>query len=104
MPVDTPTEWPNCSKEDMPPTCPFTESGPADMPAPRVVGFTMTVYVDCDMGGDCVTRRSRTGFDVFLNGAPIYWMRKKQSSCEVSLGKSDISISGSEVLKTISEL
>ena len=26
-------------KEDMPPTCPFAESGPADMPAPRGVGF-----------------------------------------------------------------
>ena len=71
-------------KEDMPPTCPFAESGPADMPAPRGVGFTMTVWVDCDLGGDYVTRRSRTGFAVFLNGAPIYWMNKKQSSCEVS--------------------
>ena len=64
-------------KEDMPPKCPFTESVPADMPAPRGVGFTMTVYVGCDMGGDCVTRRSRTGFAVFLNGAPIYCMSKK---------------------------
>ena len=71
-------------KEDMPPTCPFSESGPDDMPAPRGLGFTITVYVDCDLGGDCVTHRSRTGFDVFLNGAPIYWMIKKQSSCEVS--------------------
>ena len=59
-------------KEDMPPTRSFAESGPADMPAPRGVGFTMTAYVDCDLGGDCVTRRSRTGFAVFLNGAPIY--------------------------------
>ena len=65
-------------KEDIPPTCPFTESGHADMPAPRGVVFTMTVYVDCDLGGDCVTRRSRTVFAVFLNGAPIYWMSKKQ--------------------------
>ena len=77
-------------KEDMPPTCPFTESGPADMPAPRGVGFTMTVYVDCDLGGACVTRRSRTGFAVFINGAPIYWMSKKQSSCEVSTYGSEL--------------
>ena len=55
----------------MPPTCPFAESGPADMPAPRGVGFTMMVWVDCDLGSDYVTRRSRTGFAVFLNGAPI---------------------------------
>ena len=65
-------------KEDMTPTCSFSESGPAYMPAPRGLGFIMTVYVDCDMGGDCVTCRSRTGFAVFLNGAPIYWMSKKQ--------------------------
>ena len=77
-------------KEDMPTTCPFAESGPADMPAPRGVGFTMTVWVDCDLGGDYVTRRSRTGFAVFLNGAPIYWMNKKQSSCEVSTYGSEL--------------
>ena len=58
-------------KEDMSPTCPFAELGPADMPAPRGAGFIMTVYVDCDLGGDCVTRRSRTGFAVFLNGVTI---------------------------------
>ena len=42
------------------------------------------VYVDCDLGGDCVTRRSRTGFAVFLNNAPLHWMSRKQTSCEVS--------------------
>ena len=60
------------------------------MPAPRVVGFTMTVWVDCDMGGNYVTRRSRTGFAVFLNGVPIYCMNKKQSSCEVSTYGSEL--------------
>ena len=70
--------------EELPPQKPFEESGPADMPEPRGQSFTMTVYVDCDLGGDCVTRRSRTGFAVFLNGVPLYWMSKKQSSCEVS--------------------
>ena len=51
-------------KEDMTPTCSFSESGPAYMPAPRGLGFTMTVYVNCDLGDDCVTCRSRTGFSV----------------------------------------
>ena len=77
-------------KEYMPPTCPFTESGPSDMPATRGVGFIMTVYVDCDLGGDCVTLRSSTGFAVFLNGDPIYWMSKKKSSCEVSTYGSEL--------------
>jgi hypothetical protein len=42
------------------------------------------VFVDADHTGDLLTRRSRTGFIVFLNGAPIYWSSKKQSSCETS--------------------
>ena len=77
-------------KEDMPPTCPFSESVPADMPAPRGLGFTITVYADCNLGGDCVTYRSRTGFAVFLNGNPIYWMSKKQSSYKVSTYGSEL--------------
>ena len=44
----------------------------------------MRVYVDSDRVGDTVTRRSRKGFVVFLNLAPIYWSSKKQTSCETS--------------------
>jgi hypothetical protein len=42
------------------------------------------VYIDSDHAGDLVTRRSRTGFIVFLNNAPIYWSSKKQGSCKTS--------------------
>ena len=55
-----------------------------DMPKPRGRGMDMRVYVDSDHAGDTVTRRSRTGFVVFLNGAPIYWNSKKQTSCRTS--------------------
>ena len=41
-------------------------------------------YVDADHAGDCLTRRSRTGFLVYLNSAPVYWSSKKQGSCETS--------------------
>ena len=44
----------------------------------------ITVFIDADHAGDTVSRRSRTGFVVFLNGAPIYWMSKKQTSIEIS--------------------
>ena len=71
-------------KEEIPSTCPFFESGPDNMPAPRGLGFTITVYVDCDLGGDCVTSRSRTGLAVFLNGAPIYWMSKKNQAARLA--------------------
>jgi len=53
---------------------------------PKSLGPSMTlrVYVDSDHAGDLVTRHSRMGFVVFLNGAPIYWSSKKQTSCETS--------------------
>ena len=44
----------------------------------------MRVFVDSDHAGETLTRRSRAGFIVFLNGAPIYWLSKKQTSCETS--------------------
>ena len=44
----------------------------------------MRVFVDADHAEDLITRRSRTGFIVFLNNAPIYWTSKKQNSCETS--------------------
>ena len=31
-----------------------------------------------------MTRRSRTGFIVYLNSTTIYWLSKKQGSCEIS--------------------
>ncbi len=46
--------------------------------------MTIRVFEDNDHAGDQVTRRSRTGFIVFLNNAPIYWSLKKQISCETS--------------------
>ena len=48
----------------------------------RGMGFVMWSYADADHAGDLVTRRSRTGFLVFLNCAPVYWMSKKQTSVE----------------------
>ena len=46
--------------------------------------MTMRVYVDSDHAGDTVTRRSRTGFIIFLKSSPIYWSSKKQNLCETS--------------------
>jgi hypothetical protein len=44
---------------------------------PRGLGFVMRAKVDADHASDATTRRSRTGFLVDLNCAPIYWMSKK---------------------------
>ena len=54
------------------------------MPVSRGCGFSMCVYVDCDLGGRLVTKGLRTGFVVFLNNAHMYWLGKKQGSCEVN--------------------
>ena len=60
------------------------EELPSDMPTPLGESMRLQVYVDSDHAGDQVTRRSRTGFIVYLNNAPIYWFSKRQTSCETS--------------------
>ena len=59
-----------------------TEKLPHDMPEPLGREMIITVHVDADLAGNKVTRRSRTGFIVFLNQAPIYWYSKKQGCIE----------------------
>lgn len=66
----------------------FYGSVKEDIPenAPESLGkeFIMRAYVDADHAGDKLTRRSRTGYIVFLNMAPIYWLSKKQATIETS--------------------
>lgn len=54
--------------------------------APKPLGFEMVIraFVDADHAGDKVTRRSRTGFVVFVNSAPVMWISKKQAGVETS--------------------
>ena len=60
------------------------EELPSNMPESRGIGFTMRSFVDSDHAGDMITRRSRTGFIIFLNSSPIFWYSKKQTSIETS--------------------
>ena len=71
--------------------CDLKEELPPNMPKPRGNSIIMMVYVNSDHACDTVTRRSRTGFVIFLNSAPIYWSSKKQTSCETSSFCSDFS-------------
>ena len=61
-----------------------TEDKPPNAPTPRGIGMTMRAFVDSDHAGDTATHRSRTGFLIFLNSAPIFWFSKKQTSIETS--------------------
>ena len=60
------------------------EELPMNAPEPRGLGFIMWAYVDADHAGNVITRRSRTGFLILLNSAPIYWTSKKQAGVETS--------------------
>ena len=57
---------------------------PGNMPEPRGQGMVMRCFVDADHAGDSITRRSRTGFVIYLNTAPMYWYSKKQTTVETS--------------------
>ena len=54
------------------------EEVPTNLPIPLGKGFVMHVFVDSDHAGDQITRRSRTGFLVYLNNALIYWTSKSK--------------------------
>ena len=54
------------------------------MPEPLGKGFVIRGYVDADHAGECLTRRLRTGYAVFLKKDPICWFSKKQGSLETS--------------------
>ena len=60
------------------------EELPPNMPQPRGFGFVIHAKVDADHASDSVSRRSRTGFIVYINSAPVYWYSKKQTSVESS--------------------
>ena len=60
------------------------EEIPSNMPESRGLGFVMRAKVDADHASDTMMRRSRTGFLVYLNCAPMYWWSKKQNSVESS--------------------
>ena len=57
---------------------------PPNAPKPKAKEFIVKAYVDASHACCKLTRRSRTGFIVYLNKAPVYWYSKKQGSCEIS--------------------
>jgi hypothetical protein len=61
------------------------EAKPTNAPPARGKEIDLRLYVDSDHAGDRLTRRSRTGFFIYLNGAPIAWQSKKQATIESSV-------------------
>jgi hypothetical protein len=58
---------------------------PISMNAPRPRGkkeVILCLFVDLDHAGEQLARRSRTGFIVYMNMAPILWYSKRQGTVE----------------------
>ena len=62
-----------------------TEPIPPNAPPPRGKEVDLRLFVDSDHAGDKLVRRSRSGFIIYLNMAPIVWFSKKQSTIETSV-------------------
>ena len=58
------------------------EAVPPNAPTPRGREVDIRLYVDSDHAGDLLTRRSRTGYLLYVNSAPIVWYSKRQSTVE----------------------
>ncbi len=61
------------------------EAIPSNAPTPRGKSVHLRMYVDSDHAGEKETRRSRTGFFVFINAGLIQWLSKKQATIETSV-------------------
>ena len=65
------------------------EEIPHNMPEPRGRFVVMTAFVDAAHASDKRTRRSHTGFIIFVNRAPIIFYSKRQSTIESSTFSSE---------------
>lgn len=62
---------------------------PHMLPKPLVRSIVTTVFVDTSHAANKVTRRSHTGFIIFINRAPIIWFSKQQNIVESSTFSSE---------------
>jgi hypothetical protein len=58
---------------------------PYDAPVPHGNEVDLRLFVDSDHAGEQFTRRSMTGFVIYLNMAPIVWFSKRQPTVESSV-------------------
>jgi hypothetical protein len=58
---------------------------PSDATVYRGKEVDLRLFVDSDHAGEQFTRRSRTGFVIYLNMEPIAWFSKRQPTVESSV-------------------
>jgi hypothetical protein len=61
------------------------ESIPSNAPEKRGKDVDLRLYVDSDHAGEKRTRRSHTGFFVFMNTALVQWFSKQQVTVETAV-------------------
>jgi len=61
------------------------EAIPPNAPELQGMKVDLRTYVDSDHAGDNKTRRSRTGYLIFLNMVLVHWVSKKQPTIETSV-------------------
>ena len=65
------------------------EELPARMPRPRGSSVVTTAFVDASHASNKKTRRSHSGFILFVNRAPVKWFSKRQQTMETSAFSSE---------------
>ncbi len=63
---------------------------PPNAPAPRGKAVSTHCFVDANLAGDTVTRRSQMGILLFVNKAPITWLSKRTNTVESSTFGSEL--------------
>jgi hypothetical protein len=58
---------------------------PGNAPPPTGKDVILRLFVDSDHAGERMTRRSRTGYLIYMNLAPILWFSKRQGTVETSV-------------------
>ena len=66
------------------------EASPPNTPEERGKEVDLHGFVDSDHAGEKKTRRSRSGFFMFLNTSLIQWFYKKQAMIETSVFVAEI--------------
>lgn len=61
------------------------EAIPPNMPEPLGKEVDLRLFVDSSHADDKATRRSRSGYFIYMNMAPIAWLSKKQATIETSV-------------------
>ena len=71
------------------------EAIPSNAPTPYGKEIVTHCFVDVHHAGDKLSQRSRNGFIIFVNGAPIVWYSKRQAVIDTStFGSEFVAVKG----------